>query len=719
MSTIYFTKIQKILYETNAYFAENILSNKNILEYLVKEKPKLADRILSFFKKASSDYEGFPRLSKAARSYYKTYKKLFDEFSERNFQNNATEAITAKNSQEVQRDRRNNRGHGERFALDIENFDISCYNEIKLSTDEQGRIQSEALTWDAKRRNEIRTRTLANGVTYQYLIDDDGIVHVYAIEDARNIHEGKNYYVNTDREEFNKVTESLQSGYGDHSSNNSNLQDGPEETNADRRNNIPLRPEGRGNRAGDTKNVSNAERGAETRIQGAGLKVVHTFTDISGVKRKVLKVGKEFMIEGNNNAKYSPTIEDAVRAENNRVINRYARKHNKTAGWVKQKLSIDSEFLKKERKSGTFTHEIFHTIDMLTGYEVRHQVEHIMGGNAIDDYDALESYLKSARKQGKIDGRTTDAEETAQMVLHAFYADRDGLRKVAPELVEILEGMGLDKYSHLAKNYNEYLEERKATYQVPTFTPDISYTLDDFNVDKSSQRSYAYSKEQYDSFGWVREANAMTKNELDDLYSKIQEKSTLRSFKRNSNGEAIVEVNNEPHANLAVDNVFAFVTGTKNKFSISKVIRFDADTATEMEILKEVLYDGGSWSDYYCSFLSKEGIAREYRKENFGSFEQYQRKVRRRNGGQESRGVDQSNREREEHGGRYHQDSGADGEVTPSVRKRYALDIDTVLESTKGSVMLNVDQAYKPNVKDKVFSGWTATKIAFVNEQAG
>lgn len=719
MSTIYFTKIQKILYETNAYFAENILSNKNILEYLVKEKPKLADRILSFFKKASSDYEGFPRLSKAARSYYKTYKKLFDELSERNFQNNATEAITAKNSQEVQRDRRNNRGHGERFALDIENFDISCYNEIKLSTDEQGRIQSEALTWDAKRRNEIRTRTLANGVTYQYLIDDDGIVHVYAIEDARNIHEGKNYYVNTDREEFNKVTESLQSGYGDHSSNNSNLQDGPEETNADRRNNIPLRPEGRGNRAGDTKNVSNAERGAETRIQGAGLKVVHTFTDISGVKRKVLKVGKEFMIEGNNNAKYSPTIEDAVRAENNRVINRYARKHNKTAGWVKQKLSIDSEFLKKERKSGTFTHEIFHTIDMLTGYEVRHQVEHIMGGNAIDDYDALESYLKSARKQGKIDGRTTDAEETAQMVLHAFYADRDGLRKVAPELVEILEGMGLDKYSHLAKNYNEYLEERKATYQVPTFTPDISYTLDDFNVDKSSQRSYAYSKEQYDSFGWVREANAMTKNELDDLYSKIQEKSTLRSFKRNSNGEAIVEVNNEPHANLAVDNVFAFVTGTKNKFSISKVIRFDADTATEMEILKEVLYDGGSWSDYYCSFLSKEGIAREYRKENFGSFEQYQRKVRRRNGGQESRGVDQSNREREEHGGRYHQDSGADGEVTPSVRKRYALDIDTVLESTKGSVMLNVDQAYKPNVKDKVFSGWTATKIAFVNEQAG
>ena len=549
--------------------------------------------------------------------------------------------------------------------------------------------------------------------------------------------------------------------------------------------------------------MSNAERGAETRIQGAGLKVVHTFTDISGVKRKVLKVGKEFMIEGNNNAKYSPTIEDAVRAENNRVINRYARKHNKTAGWVKQNLSIDSEFLKKERKSGrrfalsldseyaykesenaetkvmnreeydmwrveelnrlnpqlngtlkgeimdgdyldgistdgssrmvgahngsairrtkgaksgTFTHEIFHTIDMLTGYEVRHQVEHIMGGNAIDDYDTLESYLKSAKKQGKIDGRTTDAEETAQMVLHAFYADRDGLRKVTPELVEILEGMGLDKYSHLAKNYNEYLEEKEATYQVPTVTPHISYTLDDFNFDKSSQRSYAYSKEQYDSFGWVREANAMTKNELDDLYSKIQEKSTLRSFKRNSNGEAIVEVNNEPHANLAVDNVFAFVTGTKNKFSISKVIRFDADTATEMEILKEVLYEERAFSDTHLAFLESKGFATQYTQEGAKSFDEYKGL---RESGATSRGTNQDYRGREEHGGRYHQDSGADGEVTPSVRKRYALDIDTVLESTKGSVMLNVDQAYKPNFKDKVFSGWTATKIAFVNEQAG
>lgn len=107
------SKVELFMDETNAYFAENALSNKNILQYLVKEEPKLTERILSFFKKASTDYESFPQLSKAARSYYKTYKKLFDEFSERNFQNNAyaessiaienkQKSVTRTNSENVQ-----------------------------------------------------------------------------------------------------------------------------------------------------------------------------------------------------------------------------------------------------------------------------------------------------------------------------------------------------------------------------------------------------------------------------------------------------------------------------------------------------------------------------------------------------------------------------------------------------------------------------------------
>ena len=79
-----------IVDEISAHFSER-LSNRHTLEKLVEAEPSLKDKILSFFKGASEDYKSVPKLSRAARSYYKTYKKLFDEFAEKNFQNNSAE----------------------------------------------------------------------------------------------------------------------------------------------------------------------------------------------------------------------------------------------------------------------------------------------------------------------------------------------------------------------------------------------------------------------------------------------------------------------------------------------------------------------------------------------------------------------------------------------------------------------------------------------------
>ena len=84
--------VAKIMDETNAYYSEEILSNKHTLEKLVETEPALKDKILSFFKGASADYADVPKLSGAAKKYYRTYKKLFDEFSARNAQSNATDA---------------------------------------------------------------------------------------------------------------------------------------------------------------------------------------------------------------------------------------------------------------------------------------------------------------------------------------------------------------------------------------------------------------------------------------------------------------------------------------------------------------------------------------------------------------------------------------------------------------------------------------------------
>ena len=66
-----------------------MLGNKYTLEKLLEAEPTLKDKILSFFKGASTDYADVPKLSSAAKKYYKTYKKLFDEFSARNYESNA------------------------------------------------------------------------------------------------------------------------------------------------------------------------------------------------------------------------------------------------------------------------------------------------------------------------------------------------------------------------------------------------------------------------------------------------------------------------------------------------------------------------------------------------------------------------------------------------------------------------------------------------------
>ena len=77
--------------EMNAYYAEQVLGNKYTLEKLLEAEPTLKDKILSFFKSASTDYADVPKLAGAAKKYYRTYKKLFDEFSTRNYESNALE----------------------------------------------------------------------------------------------------------------------------------------------------------------------------------------------------------------------------------------------------------------------------------------------------------------------------------------------------------------------------------------------------------------------------------------------------------------------------------------------------------------------------------------------------------------------------------------------------------------------------------------------------
>ena len=90
--------------EINAHFAEQTLSNKNVLERLVQKKQTLKEKILGFFKKARTDYQSDEKLTGAAARLYRQYKKLFDEFSARNqrylgVENASEQAGTAEQNQ--------------------------------------------------------------------------------------------------------------------------------------------------------------------------------------------------------------------------------------------------------------------------------------------------------------------------------------------------------------------------------------------------------------------------------------------------------------------------------------------------------------------------------------------------------------------------------------------------------------------------------------------
>ena len=204
----------------------------------------------------------------------------------------------------------------EDFVEGIETLDTSWYNEIQLNPSEQNRLQSEALTWDTRHRNELRWRTLSNGITYHYVIDNDGIVHCVGREKAQNIHERYDNYDNRNREQTDRFIEEFGLEQGGHSVGSSVDGNGREQTTADRHDNPSLPQKGRSDGTGYTQTGPYDNRRPQGRVQGQSpiLKPVHRFKDLVGRTQTVLRVnGTSYMIEGDSpNVKYRPTIENTI-----------------------------------------------------------------------------------------------------------------------------------------------------------------------------------------------------------------------------------------------------------------------------------------------------------------------------------------------------------------------------------------------------------------------
>lgn len=331
--------------EITAHYAEDLLSNIDVMAFLETEQPGLIKRIISFFYKSAQRHSGEQRLSAAARKYIRTFKQLTDEVAKVNKNGNSVANMSSLKEQSAKK--RLALKNKNKKPIDLENFDLSCYNEITLDGAEYSRLHSEALTWGAKIRNELTTRTLSNGVSYCYILDNDAMLHVFDKEKAVNIHERRVVYDKRNRMQFDRDLKGLRIGQRYDGSDFDSLQNGRESSINDRGDNGSIRGEGGSYQGGRAQNSVNLKRNPKTGVQTPFLRVVHTFTDYTGRKRNVIKVDEgKYMIEGDSRSKYQPTIEAAVAAENKRIIQRYARKNDRSPSYVIEKLKKEPNFLK-------------------------------------------------------------------------------------------------------------------------------------------------------------------------------------------------------------------------------------------------------------------------------------------------------------------------------------------------------------------------------------
>ena len=184
----------------------------------------------------------------------------------------------------------------------------------------------------------------------------------------------------------------------------------------------------------------------------------------------------------------------------------------------------------------------------------------------------------------------------------------------------------------------------------PTADKDIRYSLD--NSENSEKPLYKYSKKQYNDFGWAREAGAISKNEVDDMRSKIHVKGSLKKFTQTSKGEAIIEVNDDPHKTLGVNNVFAFVTGTKNNPEITRVVRVNFFDEDSVELFRKDIYANTNHRslEAYARALGEE-VIRYYDRSSSADYRAYTEKSRTQRSGSESEGIAPVNRDGDQRSG--------------------------------------------------------------------
>lgn len=217
-----------------------------------------------------------------------------------------------------------------------------------------------------------------------------------------------------------------------------------------------------------------------------------------------------------------------------------------------------------------------------------------------------------------------------------FGAEADEYIVLDPEQIKSAEPMTFedDEYGEgdiipLSERFNKYSDDIRFSATEETDFEEVDF----------------YSERQYNDFGWARHQGVLTVNELDDLYSKLNEKKSLKGFVSDGYGGAVVEVNDKPYTTLGVDNVLLFITGTKSSPKINKVVRFFAITEEEMETIRSVLYENGKVNYTNFAYLVEQEVAKEYKRRGAVGYNEYKNEIRSESIRRGSRATDQHDKQ--------------------------------------------------------------------------
>ena len=524
--------------ELLAHYTEDVMGDIDVLEFLEGEVQGLGKRIIGFFNESARRYSGDENLSREARKYARKFRELYRQIEQRHKGMNATEGVNS----------------GERRALDIDNLTEEQYNNFGwvrandiLTADEYKNFTTEFAK--AKTSGEYDAYKSSLG---EYMI---------AVGEQHGAKEGvKNRIVFAKGDiESPQITRVLKIA----KNNETQLSEIRSDVNAIERSGLRQETGGiftlytrfdvadyvsarKNLRQGKRyNNQLGANRGTGSRTTQKTVKgtrspltlLVHTFKDITGRTKTVIKVDSQYLVEGNARANLYNSIDEAVEAHNKNIIRRYADKYNTIPSRVKAKLQTDPDFLAKEWKRGrraaldldnlpdtTETEELPNTLNSVAKEKVRYKGRIFDTATkfymeTVDELYGLQRYLETAGKKqdaAAIVNMARSSRSQAQTMIGSVQYDLfsgnyeelgEGIQKILEPITKRTKGETTEIRRNRVEKFNDYMLHRMNVDRMTLEERSNLWHLEDVEELESINENLKKAQEDYEA----------AKTELDKL----------------------------------------------------------------------------------------------------------------------------------------------------------------------------------------------------------